>query len=302
MPAVRHRAGLTLIELLVALAIIAVLIGLLLPAVQKVREAADRNHCQNNLKQIALAFHAYHDGLGRFPDGGKNEADPPVSGLGDCCTPLADSRTEWSWTYFVLPYLEQDNLYREPSDAVVQQTPVKVYYCPTRRAPDRYPTTAKVDYGGCAGTNIDGSNGVLTRMGLPKVKMALLSDGTSNTAMLGEKRMKKDRFGQSYDDNEAFVSPGWESEIERKAFHDYDRPWGDLGPSRDIEMTKPAAFMDPNAPLYQFGSSHRSGCNMAMADGSVKYIRYNPDPETFRRLCVRNDGLVINTDGFRPDH
>ena len=298
MSVVRNRSGFTLIELLVVIAIIAILIGLLLPAVQKVREAAARTQCSNNLKQIALAFHSYHDVLGKFPDGGKNEADPPVTGSANCCAPLAGSRVEWSWTYYILPYIEQDNAFRATAANTVRQHVVKTYYCPSRRAAGRYPTVAKVDYAGCAGTAGAGTNGVLVRQGMAAVRMASLTDGTSNTAMLGEKRMKLDKFGVSYDDNESFVSPGWDSEIERRAVRDLDRPTTDRGPSRDIRVTDPAIFTDPNSGLSQFGSSHPSGCNMALADGSVRSIRFNPDPETFRRLCVRNDGLVVNPDGF----
>ena len=298
MSAVRNRSGFTLIELLVVIAIIAILIGLLLPAVQKVREAAARTQCGNNMKQIALAFHASHDALGKFPDGGKNEADPPVSGSGNCCAPLAGSRVEWSWTYYLLPYIEQGNTFNAAKSTTAQQTVVKTYYCPSRRAAAAYPTVAKVDYAGCAGTAGNGTNGVLVRQGMPAVTMASLTDGTSNTVMLGEKRMKLDKFGVSYDDNEAYVSPGWDSEIERRAVRDLDRPTTDRGPSRDIRVTDPAIFTDPNSGLSQFGSSHPSGCNVALADGSVRHVRFNPDPETFRRLCVRNDGLVVNLDGF----
>src|SRR5262249_27432706 len=99
------RAGFTLIELLVVIAIIAVLIGLLLPAVQKVREAANRTKCQNNLKQIGLACHNYHDVDKALPPG-YLAAGPYTDGA-------MDTAPGWGWAAFLLPYLEQDNLYRQ---------------------------------------------------------------------------------------------------------------------------------------------------------------------------------------------
>src|SRR5262249_28651718 len=109
-----QRPGFTLIELLVVIAIIAVLISLLMPAVQKLRQAANRTQCANTLKQLALACHNYHDSLGSLPRNGSenylldsHNRGPQEQGTGCCGT----AAPRWSWIARVLPYLEQDNLH-----------------------------------------------------------------------------------------------------------------------------------------------------------------------------------------------
>jgi type II secretory pathway pseudopilin PulG len=303
----------TLVEFLVAVAIIAILIGVLMPSVQRIREASDRITCANHLKQIGLAFHAHHDAIGYLPDGGKNQCDRPYHPLMPpetrdrcdaahqdpndrfgCCRPYSPPgppdtrRSEWSWPYQILPFIDQFELFHNPNDGAIGRTPLKVFHCPSRRPVQLYGDHAAIDYAGCAGT--DGTNGMLIRRGTGPIGLSDVTDGLSNTVMVGEKRAKRDRLGVSFGDNESWADPGWDTEIYRRAAPDIDRPVDDCGPSPDIEQTDPAVFPDLDSRLEQFGSSHAKGINVVMGDGAVRFVRYSASPNAFRRYCVRNDG------------
>src|SRR5262249_22797289 len=139
-----------------------------------------------------------------------------------------------------------------------------------------YNGLAKVDYAGNAGTRPEGENGVVMRTTRGTVRPADVTDGLSNTVLLGERRLNRARLGQTEDDDESYATPGWNGdfEVSRTAV---DRP----GP----DQTRPGAA----AISTMFGSSHPGVFDAAFGDGSVRPIRYTIDPETWRRACVRND-------------
>ncbi len=285
----QRKNGFTLIELLVVIAIIAILVALLLPAVQQAREAARRIQCKNNLKQIGLAFHNYHDVYKMFPDGG-NDARGTTPGTfagnscNDCCN--ANSRAHWNWMYQILPQIEQSNLFNEPDDNVIYRTGVATFNCPSRRAPGVYGSSAKADYAGNAGDGLTAYNGAMNRRGCytaRPVRMADLLDGTSNTLLVAEKQTNPLNFGGSGGDNEPWVNSGWDQDQVRvggPATHpmsDYDHP------------SEP-----PTHWSSRFGSIHSGVFQGVLGDGSVRTMSFNLDAEVFRRICVRNDGEVVS--------
>ncbi len=295
----KRQAAFTLIEMLVAIAIIAVLIGLLLPAVQKVREAASRIRCANNLRQVGLAWHNYLDANGYFPSygvGAPNYYAPgsPIA-VGPAPAPGVPCGT-WLWS--LLPFVEQDPLYLQnqaPSvpDAVglVSSTPFGGYFCPSRNRPrtfavpaegnipGSYPRAAN-DYGGNIGAWTGPNpldNGIFSDNLTPEG----FSDGLSSTLAVAER----------------WVPPAW-----------YDgqnavNTWGYAG-SKDAYVglllhpynPLPDSAMPSTNAFAQWGAIHPTGMNALFADGSVHVIPFSVTEDIVLALCVRNDGGVVNLD------
>jgi prepilin-type N-terminal cleavage/methylation domain-containing protein/prepilin-type processing-associated H-X9-DG protein len=325
-----RRRGFTLIELLVVIAIIAILIGLLVPAVQKVREAAARTQCANNLKQIGLAFHNYHDNHKAFP--------PDRIAM---CWP--------TWAVLILPYIEQGSLYKlwniqkryyeqnGPVGSAADPCPynVPVYFCPSRRSvptagSQPMPKAADLaqggaarpgglsDYANCGGTN--GSDGALVEANnwqtspaglnldaLPAVPMGTLclsfhsqtnllsiTDGTSNTLLVGEKFvLPNDLNGQVSTDGSVFSSGNGQE-------NSFRRFLGSNGANPPVLRPLVPSMADPgpnaNGTAWAdkaFGSWHTGVCQFVFCDGSVKALSVNIDVNTLQLLAVRNDGKAI---------
>jgi prepilin-type N-terminal cleavage/methylation domain-containing protein/prepilin-type processing-associated H-X9-DG protein len=321
------RQAFTLIELLVVIAIIAILIGLLLPAVQKVREAAARMSCTNNLKQIGLALHSYHDATGYFPAGYVDGNTDPNS------TPDNDVGPGWGWAAYTLPYMEQGNVYNKinfnqgvgvGNNVAVSQIQLKIFQCPSDPYQQNFtvwPTSVVVAHGnymGClgwvecfngAGGNPQsgmGDDGLPGTYGLAGVglfyrnshnRMANVTDGLSNTIIVGE-RSGNHAPGTWTGAVTGGRCPAW---MATQPPTPYSPPPGPAYDNADFDealvLSHCNATHVPNAdfPIYDpdtYYSFHTGGANFLFGDGSVHFLSSGIDPNTYQYLSTIAGGEV----------
>lgn len=315
------RRAFTLIELLVVIAIIAILIALLLPAVQQAREAARRTQCKNNLKQIGLALHNYHDTYRTFPAGQFFWGTNPATGGPVWNRPRRSPG--WGWSVMILPYIDQANVYNAMDLSLKMADPVNLatvqalnpnFICPSAAEPDRHlingtfaindPGLPKVNYVGNGGSfrnsfnqhngPVARRNGVLMRDS--KIKIRDITDGTTNTILVAE--AVKYRFL-------------WDPNL-------YGRPHGGQGTADSGLALMRIGRRKMNPPdiasnvvkRESTGSFHEGGAQFVLGDGSVRFISenishtdqsYNTNQLAARRaaygiwqkLWDREDGQVV---------
>jgi prepilin-type N-terminal cleavage/methylation domain-containing protein/prepilin-type processing-associated H-X9-DG protein len=310
----RGRTAFTLIEVLVVIAIIGILIGLLLPAVQQVRQTAARLQCQNNLKQIGLALHGYHDANNGFP--------PGYMASGAYRDGATDTAPGWGWAAFTLPYLEQNNTYtRLDLSRPIQNSPdiqemIKTYICPSDLAPNApfmvrdafgAPVTlaAPCSYAACCGgdeTDTSDPTGLGVFYRNSRTRITDITDGTSETILVGERAC-------------ANALGVWAGAIPNGviARGPYNvNPGTSSSPAPCLVLAHcnlNNTNGDADGGLDDFSSRHFGGSNVLFADGSVHFIRsipnrnpdgsYTADGIIFQALGTRANGEVVPGDWFQ---
>ena len=273
-----RRRGVTLIELLVVIAIIAVLIGMLVPAVQKARASAARTQCINNLKQIGLAAHQYHDQKKALPAGVRSKLPYRFS----------------SWLTHLLPYLDQQNLWTA-TDAAYKQAPlpfnnpphvglatvVPVFVCPLdgrafqpQLAPKNKFMVAFTSYLGVSGKDLTTKDGVLFRDS--QIRMADITDGASNTLLAGERPPSTD-----------FQYGWWYAGIGQRLTGSADMVMGVFEQNALLVTAgscAPGSYpfaegsLNNQCDMFHFWSLHSGGAHFLFADGSVRFLGYSAAP------------------------
>lgn len=261
--------GFSFLETVVAAALVLVVLGLLIPAVTKVRAAAARARCVSHLKQIGTGLLTYHDARGHFPAGGSSA--PHLA----AATPTAREAGGWSWAYVLLPHLGHDRLYRDADPEAVRRGAVDVYLCAARRTATDRSGLAKLDYAVNGAADPERPTGVIAPTGVPPLRLCDLAGGTGGVVVFAGKRLNLAALGTSRDDDDSFATAGWgtDYEVYRTAA---------VPPAPDVNEP---GNLEPRAG---FGSSHPGVFCAGFADGSVRPLRYTIDPDVWQRACLRS--------------